>query len=74
MEDLEIIRIRLEDYFDDKYKTIWVQRGGRPSQRDILVTLFPKDGSQYEMVFLKNLSKISYEEILNKVEKELSKN
>ena len=28
-------------------------KGGRPSQRDILVTLFPKDGSQYEMVFLK---------------------
>ncbi len=64
MEDLEIIRIRLESYFSETYKSIWVQRGGKPSQKNVLITLFPMDGSSYTMVSLKDLKSITYDIIL----------
>lgn len=66
-----MIRIRMEDHFSDTYGTIWVQRGGKPSQKNILVTLFPIDGSNYTMVFLKGLSEITYNTILDGVLKDL---
>lgn len=64
MEDLEIIRIRLESYFSDTYRTIWVQTAGNPGQKSVLITLFPIDGSQYNMVALRRLPAITYDNIL----------
>lgn len=66
MEDLEIIRIRLEDHFDTIYRTIWVQRSR--SINDIIITLFPIDNSGYRMIPLRGLTEVTYEEVLLRLE------
>lgn len=72
MENLELIREQIMSHLSDHYRTIWIQRHARSSQRDVLITLFPHGFGQYRIVTLRNLSEISFEEIFTRLQKELS--
>lgn len=65
MESLTQIRSRIQSVLSDRYRTVWIQRAGRHMQKDVLVTLFPHGFGQYQIVSLRGLKDISYEEILN---------
>lgn len=62
--NLEILRIRLEDHFDEVYRKIWVQGSSR-SNGDVLITLFPIDNSPYRMVSLRGTNE--YDDILQRL-------
>lgn len=70
METLESIRERLEVFYMESYRKISIQSNSRPSQRDVLITLFPING-EYRIISFRNLREISYENIFNLLQKEI---
>lgn len=65
MENLNLISERLVEYFSPVYRKIWVQKSSR--NNDVLLTFFPSDLGGYQMKVIRNLSKVSFEEIIKNV-------
>jgi hypothetical protein len=71
MENLELIRTKLQEHFASKYRTIWVQSiKGKPNT--IMVTLFPVDQKlNYTMLRSVTLKEVSFRSVLNHINMEL---
>jgi len=65
MESLETIRERLEIYFTDISRKVWVQRCARGN--DVMLTCFHQNREGYRIISLKNLKTISFDEIVSKL-------
>ncbi len=64
---------RLEEYYSDRYRRIWVQyctlSKGRSEYRAV-ITLFPIQG-HYTMIFTPTINAVDYETILSFMEESL---
>jgi len=68
MEELLVIRRRLENHFSGIFRRIWVQRSTVSTQGTVLLTLFFSNRDEYTFVTIRNLRLITFEEILSRIE------
>ena len=72
MENLESIELEILLHMGDNYRKVWLQRTNRPNKFDVVVTLFPNGWGNYQIISLRNLREISFQEIFTGIQREIN--
>lgn len=61
----------LQERFSEHFRRVWVQYSNNNSRVTVLITLFPRGDGGYRMLFQRNVTDFSIENISSLVEREV---